>query len=62
MKKPFCIFFQSPRQLDMKNIVEFWKDFLGYFNALETYKDKSQFYVPTIKESGKIKARLLCHF
>ena len=23
----------------MKKIVEFWKDFFGYFNALETHSD-----------------------
>ena len=32
----FWKFFQSTHQVDMKNVVECYKDFLGYFNALET--------------------------
>ena len=35
----FCIFLQSPHQVDMKNAVKCWKDFFGYFNALETHSD-----------------------
>ena len=35
-KKKFCIFFQSTLQVGMKNIVECYKEFFGYFNALET--------------------------
>ena len=35
-KKIFCIFFQSPHQVDMKNVVECPREFLAYFNALET--------------------------
>ena len=30
------IFFQSTHQVDMKNVVECYKQFFGYFNALET--------------------------
>ena len=33
----FYIFFQSTYQGDMKNVVECYKDFFGYFNALETH-------------------------
>ena len=33
----FCIFLQSTHQVDMKNIVEFQKEFFAYFNTLETY-------------------------
>ena len=33
-------FLQSPYQVDMKNIVKCWKDFFGYFNALETHSEK----------------------
>ena len=36
MKKKICIFFQSTHQVGMKNVVECYKHFLGYFNALET--------------------------
>jgi hypothetical protein len=32
----FCIFLQSTHQVGMKNVVEFYKEFFGYFNALET--------------------------
>ena len=32
----FCIFLQSTHQVDMKNVVECWKEFFAYFNALET--------------------------
>ena len=35
-EKKNCIFFQSTHQVDMKNIVECYKHFFGYFNALET--------------------------
>ena len=35
-KKFFCIFFQSTHQVDMKNIVECPREFIAYFNALET--------------------------
>ena len=30
-------FLQSPHQVDMKNVVECWKEFFAYFNALETH-------------------------
>ena len=33
-----CIFLQSPHQVDMKNVVKWWKDFLSYFTTLETYR------------------------
>ena len=33
------IFLESPHQIDMKNVVEYWKDFLSYFTALKTYRD-----------------------
>ena len=32
----FCIFLQSIHEVDMKNIVERWKELFAYFNALET--------------------------
>ena len=31
----FCIFLQSLHLVDIKNVVKCWKDFFGYFNALE---------------------------
>ena len=31
------IFLESPHQVDMKNVVKCWKDFLYYFPTLETY-------------------------
>jgi hypothetical protein len=34
-----CIFLQSPHQVDMKNFVKWWKDFLLYFTTLETYHE-----------------------
>ena len=36
MKKKFCIFFQSLHQVDMKNVVKCHREFIAYFNALET--------------------------
>ena len=33
------IFLESPDQVDMKNVVKCWKDFLSYFTTLETYCD-----------------------
>ena len=35
-RKRKCIFFQSSHQVDMKNVVECPREFLAYFNALET--------------------------
>ena len=35
-KKISCIFFQSTHQVGMKNGVECYKDFFGYFKALKT--------------------------
>ena len=32
------IFLESPHQVDVKNIVKCWKDFLCYFTTLETYR------------------------
>ena len=32
------IFLESPHQVDMKNVVKCWKDFLSYFITLETYR------------------------
>ena len=32
----FCKFFQSTYQVGMKNVVGCYKEFFGYFNALET--------------------------
>ena len=32
----FAFFFQSPHQVDMKNVVECPREFIAYFNALET--------------------------
>ena len=29
--------FQSPHEVDMKNVVAFWQEVFGYFNALETH-------------------------
>ena len=34
----FLIFLQSVHQIDMKNVVKCWKDFLPYFTTLETYR------------------------
>jgi hypothetical protein len=31
---------QSPHQVDMKNVVECLREFLAYFNAIETYSVK----------------------
>ena len=31
------IFFESPHQVDMKNVDKCYKDFFGYFNALKTH-------------------------
>ena len=31
-----CRFLESPHQVDMKNVVQCYKHFFGYFNALET--------------------------
>jgi hypothetical protein len=31
-----CTFLQSPHQVDMKNVVKWWKDFLLHFTTLET--------------------------
>ena len=36
------IFLESPHQVDMKNVVKCWKDFLSYFTTLETYRALSQ--------------------
>ena len=33
-----CIFLESPHQVDMKNVVNCWKDFLQYFATLKTYR------------------------
>ena len=40
-KKIFCIFFQFTHQVSMKNGVECYKDFFGYFNALKTNCDRA---------------------
>ena len=32
------IFLESPHQVDMKNVVKCWKDFLSYFTTQETYR------------------------
>ena len=32
----FAFFFQSPHQEDMKNVVKCPREFIAYFNALET--------------------------
>ena len=36
-----CIFLESPHQVDMKNVVKCWKDFLWYFDTLKTYRDST---------------------
>ena len=33
------IFFESPHQVDMKNVVKYSKHFFGYFNSQETHSD-----------------------
>ena len=33
------IVLESPDQVDMKNVVKCWKDFVSYFTTLETYCD-----------------------
>ena len=35
-KNFFCIFFQSPHQVDMKNVFKCPRELIAYFNALET--------------------------
>jgi hypothetical protein len=35
------IFLESSHQVEMKNVVKFWKDFLSYFTTLETYRGQS---------------------
>ncbi len=35
-KKIFCINLQSTHQVDMKNVVDCPREFITYFNALET--------------------------
>ena len=32
----YCIFFKSPHQVDMKNVVKCQKNFFAYINALDT--------------------------
>ena len=32
-----CIFLESPHQVDMENVVKWYKHFFGYFNALKTH-------------------------
>ena len=32
----FCIFLQSTYQVDMKNVVDYQREFFAYFNAVET--------------------------
>ena len=47
------IFLKSPQQVDMENVVESSKHFLGYFNSLETHSEmllKIVFKVQTIQE------------
>ena len=39
----FCIFLQSPHQVDMKNIVECPREFYADSNALETKSDLSSY-------------------
>ena len=34
------IFLECPHQVDMKNVVKCWKDFLSYSTPLETYRGK----------------------
>ena len=36
----FTFFFQSSHQVDMKNVVECPREFIAYFNALETTCDR----------------------
>ena len=33
-----CIFLESPRQVDMKNVAKCWKEFVCNFTTLETYR------------------------
>ena len=35
------VLLESPHQVDMKNVVKCWKDFLLYFTTLEPYSDRS---------------------
>jgi hypothetical protein len=32
------VFLESPHEVDIKNVVKCWKDFLSYFTTLETYR------------------------
>ena len=38
-QKAYCIFLESPHQVDMKNVVKCYKHFFCYFNALKTHCD-----------------------
>ena len=42
------IFLESPHQVDMKNVVKCWKDFLSYFTTLETYRDPTGITLITV--------------
>ena len=48
----FSIFLESPYQVDTKNVVKCWKDFLCYFTTLETYRDLnfSRFYLSFVNK------------
>ena len=41
------IFLESAHQVDMKNVVKCWKDFLRCFTTLETYRERVSLQVHT---------------
>ena len=44
-EKKLHFFFQSPHQVDMKNVVKLWKDFLLYFTTPKIYHECCHYLV-----------------
>ena len=51
----FCIFLESPHQVDMKIVVKCWKGCLSYFTTLETYRERPPLLevIPTTSETWR---------
>ena len=49
---------QSPHQVDMKNIVKWWKYFLLYFTTLETYCVKGSYLWKGLNLAAKVNRNL----
>ena len=49
--KFFFAYFCNPLQVEIKNVVEYWKEIFAYFNALEIHSDTVHKYVLTVKIS-----------